>query len=435
VIVAAIAALTFWRMSLESKNRARLKAITARGEPVDSAALNQSYAHVADGENAAFVWLDGAAQMTPEARKDDGWKKFKIPSRGTNLAEAQIAWARGIVESNEEALTTFRRAATLTKARYPVDFTPGVNALLPHLGKLKPMARLLQAEVVVAVADNDAQRAMDAIKAMLGIGRSLSNEPLLISQLVAHGTDGMAILVTDYVIPRIALTDAQLAELAGAFARSEDTNSLYVALIGERATFVSTAKDPYTFLSTGGGAPAPSSIKQSAQEMAWGVVRLTGFFERDFAFGVDALTTNIAFAKLPDPARFASRTNWTAVETRMQRDRYILSGVLLPSLGKAVYRDTEDRAKARLAQTVLAIERYRLAHTKLPETLGELGPDYMAAIPLDPFDGQALRFKRRESGYVVYSVGPDTVDDGGLERPPKYEKNDPWDVTFIVERK
>src|SRR5687767_11760399 len=166
-IVAAIAALTSWRMSLASKNRARLKAISERGEPVDSAALNQSYAHVPDGENAAFVWLEGVAQMTPEA---ESWTKFKIPSRGTNLSEAQVAWARDIVQSNEEALKTFRKAATLTKARYPIDLTPGVNALLPHLGNLKQIARLLQAEVVVAVADNDTQRAVDAIRTILGIG-------------------------------------------------------------------------------------------------------------------------------------------------------------------------------------------------------------------------------------------------------------------------
>ena len=162
---------------------------------------------------------------------------------------------------------------------------------------------------------------------------------------------------------------------------------------------------------------------------------MTGFFERDFAFGVDVLTTNIAFAKLPDPDRFASRTNWNAVDDRAKKGRYILSGLLLPALGKAMHRDTEDRAKARIAQTVLAIERYRLAHTgQFPESLDGLVPAYLPAIPSDPFDGKPLRFKRRESGYIVYSVGPDTVDDGGLERPVKDKENDPWDVTFIVER-
>jgi hypothetical protein len=270
---------------------------------------------------------------------------------------------------------------------------------------------------------------------MLAIGRSLSAEPILISQLVAYATDGMAVGATDYVLSRTVLTDAQLVGLAAAFARSEDPNSLYLALTGERAFFASVAKDPYTYLSTVGGPPPSSSVSQSAQELGWGLVRVTGFFERDFGFGVDVLTTNIAFAKLPDPDRFSSRTNWTAVEDRVQRGRYFLSGLLLPALGKAIYRDTEDRAKARIAQTVLAIERYRLAHTnQLPDTLSVMVPVYMPAVLSDPFDGHALRLKRRESGYVVYGVGPDGVDDGGLERPPKYKDKDPWDVTFIVER-
>ena len=436
IIVVAISAMTIWRMSLESKNRARLQAISARGEPVDSVALNRSYADVTDTENAAFVWLDGAAEMTQDAEKSDGWKKFKIPARGTNLTDVQIEWARGIVQSNQTALKTFRKAATLTKSRYPVDLTPGLNALLPHLAKLKSIARLLQAEAAVAVADGDTQRAVDAVKATLAIGRSLSNEPVLISQLVSHATDATAFATMDYLIRRLALTDAQLADLAAAFSQSEDPHSLYLALIGERATFVSAAKDPYAFLATAGGPRASSSVSQSAQELAFGVIRMTGFFERDFGFGVDALTTNIAFAKLPDPDRFASRTNWNAIEDRAKEGRYILSGLLLPALGKAMHRDTEDRAKARIAQTVLAIERYRLAHAnQLPDTLDALVPAYLPAIPSDPFDGKPLRFERRESGYIVYSVGPDTVDDGGLERPVKYKDKDPWDVTFIVERK
>ena len=396
IIVVAIGAMTIWRMSLESKNRARLKAISDRGEPVDSVALNRSYAHVTDTENAAFVWLDGAAEMTDDAENGDGWKKFKIPSRGTNLTDVQIEWVRGIVQSNQPALKTFRKAAALTKSRYPVDLTPGFNALLPHLSKLKSIARLLQAEAAVAVADGDAQRAVDAVKAILGIGRSLSNEPLLISQLVSHATDTIAFTTTDYLIPRLALTDGQLADLAAAFSRSEDPNSLSLALIGERAIFANTAKDPYAFLAAAGGPPSSSSVSQSAQELGFGVIRMTGFFERDFGFGVDALTTNIAFAKLPDPDRFASRTNWNAVDDRARKGRYILSGLLLPSLGKAMHRDTEDRSKARIAQTVLAIERYRLAHAgQLPESVDALVPAYLAAVPSDPFDGKPLRFKRR----------------------------------------
>jgi hypothetical protein len=30
-----------------------------------------------------------------------------------------------------------------------------------------------------------------------------------------------------------------------------------------------------------------------------------------------------------------------------------------------------------------------------------------------PFDGQPLRYRKQDAGYVLYSIGPDLKDDGG----------------------
>ena len=35
-------------------------------------------------------------------------------------------------------------------------------------------------------------------------------------------------------------------------------------------------------------------------------------------------------------------------------------------------------------------------------------------MPRDPFDGQPLKMKRIGQGAVVYSIGPDMVDNGGV---------------------
>ena len=59
-------------------------------------------------------------------------------------------------------------------------------------------------------------------------------------------------------------------------------------------------------------------------------------------------------------------------------------------------------------------------------------PAYLPAEPLDPFDGRALRFHRRERGYVVYSIGGDGEDNGGKEQTGGGAKQ--TDVTFTVER-
>ena len=40
-------------------------------------------------------------------------------------------------------------------------------------------------------------------------------------------------------------------------------------------------------------------------------------------------------------------------------------------------------------------------------------PRYLDTIPTDPFDGHSLRYRLKDGGAVVYSIGPNLRDDGG----------------------
>ena len=71
------------------------------------------------------------------------------------------------------------------------------------------------------------------------------------------------------------------------------------------------------------------------------------------------------------------------------------------------------RAMMRCAAVALAAERYRIAERHWPDDLNALVPRYLAAVPVDPFDGRPLRLRRLPDGIVVYSVGPDRADDAG----------------------
>ena len=93
----------------------------------------------------------------------------------------------------------------------------------------------------------------------------------------------------------------------------------------------------------------------------------------------------------------------------------------------------KDLAGLRAARTAVAVERYRLATGNLLGSLDELVPAYMEAVPIDPFDGQPLRYKKLEKGYVVYSVGLNLADDGGAERDPEGKHGEDPDIVFIVE--
>ena len=72
-------------------------------------------------------------------------------------------------------------------------------------------------------------------------------------------------------------------------------------------------------------------------------------------------------------------------------------------------------ATMQLLITELALQAYRLEHGQYPERLDSLVPDLINSVPIDPFDGQPLRYRlEEEDEYVLYSVGLDGDDDGGV---------------------
>ena len=67
---------------------------------------------------------------------------------------------------------------------------------------------------------------------------------------------------------------------------------------------------------------------------------------------------------------------------------------------------------------LLALKGYKMDKGGLPETLDELVPAYIEAVPPDDFDGRPFRYSA--SRKVIYSVGKNLTDDGGDD--PAYDK-------------
>jgi serine/threonine protein kinase len=77
------------------------------------------------------------------------------------------------------------------------------------------------------------------------------------------------------------------------------------------------------------------------------------------------------------------------------------------------------------AQIACALERYRLAHAKYPETLGALAPQFIEKIPHDIIGGQPLKYRRTADGkFRLYSVGWNETDDGGKDGGSDLSKGD-----------
>lgn len=87
-----------------------------------------------------------------------------------------------------------------------------------------------------------------------------------------------------------------------------------------------------------------------------------------------------------------------------------------------------SEVELQVAQAGLALEEWRANHVDYPATLKELGlpPDLLR----DPFSDQPLVYRRTPEGVIVYSVGRDRADNGGI----RSKKDQPGDIVWSVQR-
>ena len=96
----------------------------------------------------------------------------------------------------------------------------------------------------------------------------------------------------------------------------------------------------------------------------------------------------------------------------------VLTLMALPAFRKVTQSATAADARVSLALSACALERYHLAKGGYPESLSALVPDYLPAVPLDPINGQPLRYHSLPGGtYKLYSLGLNGTDEAGTSDP------------------
>ena len=91
----------------------------------------------------------------------------------------------------------------------------------------------------------------------------------------------------------------------------------------------------------------------------------------------------------------------------------ILTDLYLSTMENLIDHDDRALMKNYLVGLSLSLAHYRLEKGSYPENLSQLSPRYIGKVPDDLFVGQPLRYERKETGYLLYSQGPNRKDDSG----------------------
>jgi len=83
------------------------------------------------------------------------------------------------------------------------------------------------------------------------------------------------------------------------------------------------------------------------------------------------------------------------------------------SIQAAQIKHRQALSRMRLLETELALRCYRAERAAPPAQLTQLVPQYLQRVPQDAFNGQPLVYRTQGTNWLLYSLGPDGVDDGG----------------------
>jgi hypothetical protein len=384
--------------------------------------IEAARADVPEEENSARVIVAAAGQLPKSwPSQDFPDEHFRLLPSNEMLSGEDIVRLSTELASGRAALAIAGKLADMPRGRHRIHYERNpIMTLLPDQQESRRIVSLLAYEAMRQNQRGDGKKALTMCRAALNAARSLGDEPFIISQLIRIA----GVVVTCQAVERTLGQGEPPPEYMSALQtllEVEDAFSGWLAALrGERAAmhqvFAGVERGEISVQEleglSRGGPPQSDRLKETLISL-WRMDT-----REDHALFLSFINKYIKNAQLPmqEQAEVEKRIDQ---EVRAQVAPSALPGMamitrlLLPAVSKASEAVRRKHAMLRCTIVALAAERYRREKKTWPDKIDQLCPQFLAAVPLDPFDGKPLRYRRVRDGVVIYSAGHDVVDNGG----------------------
>jgi hypothetical protein len=327
------------------------------------------------------------------------------PPRWADAPDVTLAELRAVVARNRRALQRMRQGF-----RYQFRNPPVVSFSQPYpeLAEYRDLARVLRAEGKLAEREG---RTADAARSYLDILRLGTDIPR--GGTLIHGLVGLAVQSLGLGALQ-ELPDRLDPVTAGATAR---------AMVALEARMPAAA-DVLAGEKEAGLVSIPAMFRQPQNPVQF-VRSMTGSGSGPLTW--DELRMGVRFAFIPKrrlledyrrtmDARIAySRRPWNSPGPLPRTPADPLDAILVPaySITDIAWSWLRRDAYWRILELRLAARAYQARHGAPPASPALLVPDYLPAIPRDPFAPRHLVYRVQRGRALIYSRGYDGKDDGG----------------------
>jgi len=439
LVAVALHATTFWNMDLVARQQ-----MAALRTEAGALALSVAPPRLADRNNAAIVYqrafeaFGGCNAAAPDAWKwekqwQDAWIEKWIAWHeewqesekiGFDLHDPEL---RRFLKRQSSTLTLLRQAGAMPGCNFGRDYGHlgfHMNLPPPVVEASRDAAWLLALDAIFRADGKDYREAVEDVNAMFRLAEHVRADPILISQIHSIVVDSYAIDTLRRVLASGRMPPEDIASICLPEGTSYRT-CMQLAVRMDQAFLLAV------FDQLASGRYGPVDVGGSGSGRFVPVI--PAWFYRMFLLA-DDMAAEEQIAALLDSAIGQSYDR--AIAIVRQSDQNSLSqpkGVMAALWFDLNSRFFESlaRAEARCgtARVGVALCAYRARNGHFPEKLDDLVPEFISAIPRDPFGSQPMKLKRTEHELIVYSIGPDMTDNGGA---PIDELTKTGDITFTV---
>jgi len=433
IVVAMIVALAVW-----------IHILGRDIKPADFSDLALPAHHIAPEENAYTYFVKAAEALVTSYTDENGdivsFMKYRHDNRTNMTVIAEI------LAANEETLEYLQQGIQCQRCIYPLPTR--IDEPFPHAGKQIGLAMLLSSKVRYEQEEGSIDVAVQDVHTLLRYGQLVRQVPYaIIGFLVGLAVEGIGVSEIQRLARDPQLSDNQLRELLelvndilpydASLQYASKTEFYHCVMAMEdiekgavevEGVTVKSPRKTFLYLPQQTRLDFANHFRMMIHESPKFYVDMTHNCDDDF----DRLKPNF-YKQGNKPSAWL-----TALVCRNMIGK-MLQNLMMPAIAGALNRRCIADGNVAVAKVIIACHLFEREKGRRPQTLDELVPEYLPAVPLDPFDGKPFRYKPDDG--ILYSVGKSLRDlDGKAYAPdttreqcePDELRNYPWEADNAV---
>jgi hypothetical protein len=365
------------------------------------------------------------------------WQKFYRSEPQSHLPEAQATPAMDVLQALSQfdpVLNEIDTAVSNPNAYFPVDYKMPFGTSSSGVTSMIRFARILQLKAVAHLDNHETDLAEKDYLFSFRLNHPLTKGCFLVNYLVVTSVRRLDEVILWEGLRRHAWNDAQLHDMETALATTDMLALGSDSLRIERSSFVKA-------VTVAEKVDTDFVRRLKARGMAcifeFAMYRPHGWWNEDRSAYSQALQTRIeaidlshgtlSAGRFPDNARFGYIDDNRAVDTSIWDEIYIpMTTLTLPNIDDSGPTIARAETYRRLARLACRLEEYRIAHGgQYPEKLDDL-PELPAHLNQEVLTDHPLHYQRKGDGYLLYSIGWNQKDDGGVLAKDARDGDWPW---------